>query len=79
MLYPVHDEKDKLIVFTNCDEIEVEQSGRIIVPRRKPDDGPDTPYSTVTNTSPDWETALPHGTDTSGGNPFDGGNCKQQR
>lgn len=77
MLYPVHDETDKLVVFTNCDEIEVEQNGTLTVPRRKPDNGPDTPYSTVTNTSPGWETALPHGTDTSGGNPFDGGNCKQ--
>ena len=77
MLYPVHDEKDKLIVFTNCDEIEVEQSGKLIVPRRKPDDGPDTPYNLSLESSPDWETALPDCGDTSGGNPFDGGNCKQ--
>lgn len=77
MLYPVHDEKDKLIVFSNCDEIEVEQGGKVIVSRRKPDDGPDTPYSKLKGTSPGWETALPEGADTSGGNPFDGGNCKQ--
>ncbi|MBR1999917.1 MAG: hypothetical protein IJ992_05310, partial [Lentisphaeria bacterium] len=70
-------EKDKLIVFTNCDEIDVEQSGRIIVPRRKPDNEPDTPYNPNLGSSPDWETALPDCGDTSGGNPFDGGNCKQ--
>lgn len=69
-LFAVHDGKNKLIVFSNADEIEFARSGCAPV-RRKPDNGPDTPYGA--DGSPGWETALPEGFDRSGGNSFHGG------
>ncbi len=64
----------KVVVYSNCDEVELFVNGRSLG-RRKPDDGPDTPYST-SGTSPGWETAALWYADGSGGNPYDGGNCR---
>ena len=74
MLFAVRDGA-KVVVFSNCDEVEIRQNG-IAIAHRRPDDGPDTAYNAKQATSPDWETALLWGTDTSGGNPYDGGNAK---
>ncbi|MGE4564498.1 MAG: hypothetical protein AB7F32_06490, partial [Victivallaceae bacterium] len=43
--------------------------------RRGPDAGPETPYTT-SGTSPGWETAALWYADGTGGNPYDGGNCR---
>jgi beta-galactosidase len=74
MLFAVRDGA-KVVVFSNCAEVEIRQSGASIA-RRHPDDGPDTAYNPKKASSPNWETALLWGTDYSGGNPCDGGNAK---
>ena len=74
MLFVVRDGA-KVVVFSNCDEVEIRQNGASVA-CRCPDDGPDTAYNPAKATSPDWETALLWGTDYSGGNPYDGGNAK---
>lgn len=64
---------EKVVVFSNCDEIAVFDDGREIA-RQLPDSGPDTPYNPDGENSPGWETAQLWAADTSGGNPYDGGN-----
>lgn len=66
---------DKLIVFSNCDTVTIRQNGCDVI-TQKPDSGPNTPYNPKTKTSPGWETALLWCADASGGNPYDGGNCR---
>ncbi|MGE4565485.1 MAG: glycoside hydrolase family 2 TIM barrel-domain containing protein, partial [Victivallaceae bacterium] len=58
--------RDKVVVYSNCDEVELFCNG-VSLGRRGPDDGPDTPYST-SGTSPGWETAALWYADGSGGN-----------
>ncbi len=64
----------KIVVFSNCDEVELFLNGRSLG-RRRPDSGPDSSYSESGN-SPGWETAALWSADGSGGKPFDGGNCR---
>jgi len=73
MVYAVHDPNtSKLIVFSNCDEVEFARDGRIVA-RQTPDAGPDTPYGA--DGSPSFETAVNGGFDQTGGHSFDGGNA----
>jgi len=65
----------KVVIYSNCDEVELWLNGQKVAAKCA-DDGPDTPY-TVNGASPDWETAMLINADQSGGNPFDGGNCRQ--
>ncbi len=61
----------KVIVFSNCDEVELLIDG-VPVSRRRPDAGPDTVYSERKETS---LATVGDDYDRSGGNPYDGGNA----
>jgi len=75
-IYAIHDGVSKLIVFSNCDAIELTRSGKFLG-RQTPDNGPDTAYGK--EGSPGWETALPGGFDQTGGEPFNGGCASQMK
>ena len=56
--------QNKVIVYSNTDEVALLVNGKEVV-RQRPDNGPDSDYS---KTKELWY---------KGGNPFDGGNCRQ--
>ena len=60
----------KIVVYSNCDEVELFVNGKSIG-RRSPDDGPDSAYSEKTTCL----ATLGDDVDKSGGRPFDGGNA----
>ncbi len=74
MVYAVHDGVSKVIVFSNCEEVELVR-GEDVIKRQKPDSGPDTAYDIDNQQSPGWETAVAENQATGGGDPFDGGNA----
>lgn len=61
----------RVVVYSNCDEIELLVNGKV-VERRSPDFGPDTPYS---DHSAGTLATVGDDVDRTGGNPFDGGNA----
>ena len=74
VLYAVHDELSKLLIFSNGDEVEIRKNGNLLL-TRKPDNGPDTPYGK--KASPNYETAVLSGNDTSVDEYFNGGNVSK--
>ncbi len=65
---------NKVVIFSNCDEIELFLNGRLIK-RRGPDNGKLTSYHTTGN--PNWETVLrPWELDGMKIDTHDGGNCE---
>ncbi len=62
----------KVVVFSNCQEVELQLNGRTIR-RQKPDSGPDSDYSPKVGVN--FETNGQGGYNSTGGNPFDGGNA----
>ena len=61
----------KVVIYSNCDEVELAVNGRSIR-RQKPDSGPDTRYSSQKGFN---YATVGNDHNASGGNPFDGGNC----
>ena len=74
VLFAVRD-GSKVVVFSHCDRVELRRGGETVA-AKGPDDGPDTPYNPAKASSPDWETAMLWRADSSGGAPYDGGNCQ---
>ena len=62
----------KVIVFSNCDEVELLLNGRVLG-RKPPDSGPDTEYS---DAAARRLATVGNDYDRSGGRPFDGGNAR---
>ena len=62
----------KVVVYSNCDEVELAVNGKLIR-RQKPDNGPDTRYSSQKGFN---YATVGNDHNSSGGNPFDGGNSK---
>lgn len=63
--------RTKVVVFSNCDEIELMLNGDVLS-KRKPDGGADSDYSKKEHSL----ATVGDNYDRSGGNPFDGGNVR---
>jgi len=69
---PVGPEAQKVVVYSNCDEVALWLNGRLIT-RQRPDSGPDTSYGGDRDLN---LATVGHDVETSGGKPFDGGNAR---
>ncbi len=65
----------KVVVFSNCDEVELEVNGRPFA-RQAPDAGATNRYNPSRDWDPTFATVGHQDLDMSGGDPFDGGNCE---
>jgi beta-galactosidase len=65
----------KVVVFSNCDEVELQLNGETLA-RQAPDAGPTTRYNPRGSDDPTFATVGTENLDMSGGDPFDGGNSE---